>query len=274
MPAACVFLRGDRVEVVCWVMMCDGRVMVVPCPGCLRKFSSFACTATSWRAAADSVPIELTSECQACGVGTCNSCAVCRSCLDSAQPHDDTSADDDDDEAWYVVQQVIAKAGGAPAHGIACADRTTCGYHAVARTVPSTASPSSTPPPCTETAEEAWYVVQQVIAKAGGAPAHGIACADRTTCGYHAVSRTVPSTASPSSTPPPRTETAEAQQRVAGLIKDNGMKDHKAGQLYPATPSTQGVFLRTGTIQLVGAAKFVVKFRIPAVSREPGQGPA
>ena len=206
-------------------MMCDGRVMVVPCPGCLRKFSSFACTATSWRAAADSVPIELTSECQACGVGTCNSCAVCRSCLDSAQPHDDTSADDDDDEAWYVVQQVIAKAGGAPAHGIACADRTTCGYHAVSRTVPSTASPSSTPPP--------------------------------------------------------RTETAEAQQRVAGLIKDNGMKDHKAGQLYPATPSTQGVFLRTGnvdevaaTIQLVGAAKFVVKFRIPAVSREPGQGPA
>ena len=70
----------------------------VPCPGCLRNFSSLACTTTSWRAAADSVPIELTSECKACGVATCDSCAVCKSCLDSAQQHDDPSTDDDDDD--------------------------------------------------------------------------------------------------------------------------------------------------------------------------------
>ena len=53
---------------------------LVPCPGCGRKYISFACTATSFRAAADSVPIKLTSGCKACGVMTCEDCEVCKGC--------------------------------------------------------------------------------------------------------------------------------------------------------------------------------------------------
>jgi hypothetical protein len=59
------------------------------------------------------------------------------------------------------------------------------------------------------------------------------------------------------------------------------MKDNKGGQLYPTTLSNQGLFLRTGnvevvasTIQLVGAAKFLVKFKTPAVSLAVADNPA